>query len=857
MNNNFNNNAAAQHCTFDYAPSVFPPRKGEPALSLPCTKQIFDSMVDSPAVAQTIDRIEKIQSNITTELTDDEFKAALKSNKDAVNAEKKRLPVLMPCAHSLTSLRKITGSDSYVESHVDVLDIDGVRYPDLLYKNQIAPKVERLHILIAHKTPSLFGEKVYFLRPKNLSKIMAMKWLAHELGIESYDTSVKDPLRAHYLVPRSFIQYCNDELFDPNLTNEGYTVQLPTELLLDAIDESDEATAITPVPDEAATHEAATPVEAEQPFTVEANEELTYHGIPYHKIIEEYWKQNGGEPCKGDRNTRIYELVRDLRHITGFDAKLLDTIVPNYDGFPEAEKLQVIESALKASRYSMPLRMQNVLQTFKAASAATNPELVQVIDEFEEQNNSAYYTSLEECFTTRGKKVPGWIRAFCDGVPSTIHMSLLLSSTPFIGGIATEVKLAVHNEVGHLNIIAFQVGEAASGKSHLDKLYRQLCHKLIEETDINLKMLEDWKSLPKKEREKVRRPAIHVRIQPLRTSIANVLENLNNSEGKHLISFSAEGDQLTQNNRSGAFANVSVLIRISFDGSEYRSGYSGESAVNANLKEVLWNMSMSMTPDALYRAITNVTDGELTRICITHLPDNTFAPLVTLKPRSKANEHLIREIAVLLEQMRGEIELPELEERSQQWVEAIRLETLQNGDRVKARLRMRVAVCAMRIVCCMMLCGLAEWLLLQFEMRKSGKPLPKWGDGANTAEQYLATHPDATQRLLTKHFEKPEYLDCYNIVADYLMENTLYYFRHKIQRAYDNGDKPIANRRRQGKNDTVFSRLAQEFTIEDLRREKSVEKGSPATEDEVKQMVKNWKHQGLIDATAPGKYHKL
>lgn len=164
----------------------------------------------------------------------------------------------------------------------------------------------------------------------------------------------------------------------------------------------------------------------------------------------------------------------------------------------------------------------------------------------------------------------------------------------------------------------------------------------------------------------------------------------------------------------------------------------------------------------------------------------------------------------------------------------------------------------MRVVCCWMLNSLAEWLIKQIDDRPASKPLPKWTDGATTAVQFLQTHPDATAKLLRKHFEKPEYLDCYPIVADYLIENTLLYFRDKLQKAYDSGNaEQGSSRRRQGKNDTVFNRLGKEFSMEEARREKTAYKGAPATDDEAKQMIKNWKYQGMIESIGVGKYRKL
>lgn len=99
---------------------------------------------------------------------------------------------------------------------------------------------------------------------------------------------------------------------------------------------------------------------------------------------------------------------------------------------------------------------------------------------------------------------------------------------------------------------------------------------------------------------------------------------------------------------------------------------------------------MCGTPDALYRVITNYTDGFQSRVAVARTPDNTFAPL-TENLYGMRDEYLakIQQVAHLLPLMTGDVELPKLEQKGRDWLERVRIETLKNDDKIKARQRFR------------------------------------------------------------------------------------------------------------------------------------------------------------------------
>ena len=171
-----------------------------------------------------------------------------------------------------------------------------------------------------------------------------------------------------------------------------------------------------------------------------------------------------------------------------------------------------------------------------------------------------------------------------------------------------------------------------------------------------------------------------------------VLPQIARTGGKHAFSFTPEADTVAQKWRS-TMSDFSVMLRQSYDGTKYEREARSAEAVNVHIDKLLWNVTMCGTPDALYRVVNNYTDGFQSRIAIARTPDNTFSPLED-KPRvlTERQRARIQQIAHLLPLMQGEVILPKLEARGREWLEKVRLETMKNDDRIKARQRLQHCV---------------------------------------------------------------------------------------------------------------------------------------------------------------------
>ena len=577
-----------------------------------------------------------------------------------------------------------------------------------------------------------------------------------------------------------------------------------------------------------------------------------YLGIPYGEIIKKWWQMynDGQEPMRSNRNTLTFELAVNLRHICGFDRNLLAQIIPCYDGFPEQEKMACINSALNEKITQMPKRLKDVLaalrqEKLKQGSSNGNADedseaLVNALDEANAKDDLFYYDALP--------KMPQGVRDSISAVGPALAMPVITAICPAIGMLATGVKVSVHGKMNSLNLISYIAGDFASGKGSIDPVVDTWTSEVKQMDKMYQQQEDEWrakKRAAKNKKEQPEEPKLPVRCLTLNNTVANLAERLANTEGKHAFSFTPEADTVAQKWKS-AMSDFSVMLRQAYDGTSYEREARSADAVNVHIEHLLWNVVMCGTPDALYRVVNNYTDGFQSRIVVARTPDNTFTPLTdNLFVLTETQREHIRQIAHLLPLMEGEVVLPKLENKGREWLEQIRLETMKNDDKVKARQRFRICPTTMRMMTCIMLCKVAETLIQKH--------------GFQGAEKQLKQNPLLWKEMIVKT-QTPTMLEAFNILADYQLDNALYFFRSRIEDAFSSKSycgQTTYDRSRRGKNDSIFERLDVTFSFEQALQQSIAVKGANVTREVVRQMLKNWKRQGLIGVLPDMRYQKV
>lgn len=696
----------------------------------------------------------------------------------------------------------------------------------------ILSKKKDLGLLMLERSANK-GYHIAFRRKPNLSQEDNLKWAAKLLGVE-YDKGAKDITRVFYTPPTDRLLYFDKELLD----NTECKIQIQESEISkgDSCNTQKEQKAVN---------------EATEKISKKSNNcTLEYCGIPYADIIRKWWQMynDGHEPVRSNRNTLTFELAVNLRHICGFDRQQLNQVIPCYDGFPETEKLACIDSALGEKRTQMPKRLKDVLAVLKTEKMnleeQSGEESMDIDSSFDENNG------LEE--QSYYKALPSLPQGICDSINAVgpaLAMPTLIAICPVIGMLATGVKLDIHGKKNSLNLISYIAGDFASGKGSIDPLIDAWTSEIKDMDKVYLEKEEDWRAKKRAAQNKKVQPEevkYPVRCLTLNNTVANLANRLANTGGKHAFSFTPEADTVAQKWRT-AMNDFSVMLRQSYDGTSYEREAKSADAVNVHIDRLLWNVVMCGTPDALYRVVNNYTDGFQSRVAIGRTPDNTFTPLTeNLHVLTDVQRDQIFQIAHLLPLMDGEIVLTKLEKKGREWLEEIRLETMKNDDKTKARQRFRICPTTMRMMTCIMLCKVAEQLIK--------------AHGLAGAEKRLKETPGLWKEMIVKT-QTPSMLSAFDSLANYQMENALYFFRERIEAAFSSreyaGKTVGMDRTRRGKNDTIYESLDVNFTAEQAMQQSIVVKGAGVTNMTVQQMLKNWRRQGLIVPKPNKRYQKI
>ena len=770
------------------------------------------------------------------------------------------LPTEDGCLKGAKRLSKSVGMD------IDHLSVDEVN----LVAATAIEKKDELGLLMLERSARGGGLHVVFRRHPEMDQEANLRWASDLLGVE-YDAGAKDITRVFFATTSEDLLYLHEDLFDnaecgasetvgktatetattasepkqrTEQTTAGPTASVNSGAASTASETASETTeqdAVETKTEKGKTSETASKslAEEKEEKAAEAEDPLCYEGIPYDRIIRKWWDfyNEGKTPSKSNRNTLTFELAVNLRNICDSDPQLLDRIIPCYDEFPEAEKMACIRSALGEKKTQMPKRLKDVLMAVRQDMRAEVREEAEA-EEALLQDDLYYYDALP--------KMPQGVRKSIDAVGPHLAMPAIFAVTPAIGMLATGVRVDIHGTPSQLNLISYIAGDFASGKGSIDPVVSAWLSEIKMADKGYLEAEEEWrarKRTAKNKKEQPEEPKYPVRYLTLNNTVANLADRLANTGGKHAFSFTPEADTVAQKWRT-AMCDFSVMLRQAYDGTPYDREAKSADAVNVHIEKLLWNVVMCGTPDALYRVITNYTDGFQSRVAVARTPDNTFSALAE-SPYHLTEQHKakIQQVAHLLPLMSGDVELPKLEKRGRDWLERIRIETLENDDKTKARQRFRTCPTAMRMTACLMLCRVAELLIQRH--------------GLQGAETRLKADPTLWQNLLQRQ-QTPQMLATFDVLADYMIDNAIYFFRERIEEAfraatYAPADAP---RTKKSSNDTIYKQLETNFTSDEAFSLAMSLRGGNVTKVRINSMLYRWERQGMVRRIDRGVYKK-
>ena len=216
-----------------------------------------------------------------------------------------------------------------------------------------------------------------------------------------------------------------------------------------------------------------------------------YHGHKFPDIIRKYWEVNnrGFEPTLGDRDTKTYQLARDLQHICGRNFDWLDQVIPCYDGFPLEEKRAKIRSALQSSYEGMPKSMQDVLDALEK-----DGEPQAEAETAEPQATDFYFNAPQPPRFPEKRKLPKLIQLVISRTPGIYQPAVADAVFPSLATHLFDTWFKYTDNMKHeATLMNCLVAESGAGKSCIDAPIDHIMADIRERDAINERREDEYK----------------------------------------------------------------------------------------------------------------------------------------------------------------------------------------------------------------------------------------------------------------------------------------------------------------------------------------------------------------------------
>ena len=629
----------------------------------------------------------------------DQIKLLDGKDPDELSRLKKHLPIITPhaCRFRGDGSRK---SSNAVPSGLVMLDIDHIDDPREFFSRWIFPVLSTAStaselpttgeaelqrsdpkIYFVAITPSGHGIRVIAEREPEESIPAAQKRLATYFCLTEFDAVTKDLARASFLMPWSYVLYCEPSQLDFG-TPEKEAVVTAHFAQLEA--QNNTITLSQENKSQSPTGEAELQ-RSDLPTTGEAElqrSDLFYRGTPYADIVRELIFLLGGEPAMGERNQFYFTLVRYMRYICNFDPDMCVRVLPDF-GLSLSERCSTAQSSVNRPRKGDIPDLLN--RAITSAENANQPEQLSTVN--------------CQLSTDTLPALPRVLELICRRIPERFRPAMVIASLPILGALATRVRFQYLDKQEHsFSFMSCITAPAATGKSFIRKPVNLLLTPIDRQDEIERRKEEEYKDAlraAKNSKMQPTNPRACPRNNGINVSIAKLLQLLAYSEGKHLIGIGEEIDTLVKSERAGVWSQKSDIYRLGFDNAKYGQNYMSDNSFSANVP-VYYNLLLTGTPGGMYRFFKDVEDGLVTRFCFAQLPDMFGSDIPAFENYTAAEEEEIIDIAETLDKAAGTIACSHVGVRIRRWLNDKRELAIREDSRAIDTLRKRAAVIGYR-----------------------------------------------------------------------------------------------------------------------------------------------------------------
>ncbi|MBR2239601.1 MAG: hypothetical protein IJ887_17320 [Prevotella sp.] len=666
-----------------------------------------------------------------------------------------------------------------------VMDIDHVDEPHTLYQGWVEKGLDwkEQGIVLIYITPSGKGLKVVFKARLDWGNLIDNQHaMAKVLGVE-VDESCKDASRMSFICKESDILHIDKELF--TYEDKEFAERYDKEYR-----KGNSRETLPPAPpcmegSNMTVGEVSTPL----PHREGTGEGPTFKGIPYSEIISAWWKRNGGEPQEGERNVKLYQLAVNLRAICDNDKALLLQVMPRL-GLDEQEIVRIVESACKEPPKGLSKPMREILGV--NAAAATS-----------EQN-------ISQMLWTWGGQIEALMQDYpllldiCKGLKRNQYPAALFVGGGLMMTLMTRCTYRFYHrpeELRRLNNSTLIIGDPASGKSFATRLFKLLAAPIVAADKVGKDAINAYRELMKTKganKEKPKKPKVVVRVHPARTSNAQFIQDMVNAvevvDGEemqlHMLTFDTELDNTVTVQKGGSWIDKQSLELKAFHNEEDGQAYSNIDSILQDFY-VTWNFIYTGTPIALKKKVNeqNFGSGLATRLSVIPLPATNFEMMTRESNVDYESDARLKAWAEKLDKTKGLLPLDKIVDELYDWTAHRMMDAQENDSKADEMLLKRCAYHGLNFS--------APFIVMRHwdKMRQDGD---LWCGTFET---------DATDWKLAE------------LITNIQFACQRHYFGAMAESYFDNKLKDASvNVQRRQKTFEGFSRLPEEFSIEDVVR---------------------------------------
>ena len=571
-----------------------------------------------------------------------------------------------------------------------VMDIDHIENPREVFESwhlATDDRTKRTGILLVYVTPSGKGLKVVFKADVSKGNLIDNQHaMAKVLGVE-VDESCKDASRMSFICKESDILFIDKELF--TYENKDFAEKYE--------------------PEYRANHSGATKTDVVATKSDEQGADkcgqvatetvpLTFKGLPYTTIIDEWWKRNGGVPQEGERNVKLYQLAVSLRAICDNSRELLMQVMPRL-GLEEQELHAIVESACKEPPKGLSKPMREVLESLGVspnaqASAVTSESIIS-------QKLWEWGTQIEAL----SEDYP-LLKDICKGLKRNQYPAAMFVAGGLMMTLMTRCTYRFYHrpeELRRLNNSTLIIGDPASGKSFATRLFKLLAAPIVAADKVGKDAINAYREQMRTKganKEKPKKPKVVVRIHPARTSNAQFIQDMVNAKEEvdgepmqlHMLTFDTELDNTLSLQKGGAYIDKQALQLKAFHNEEDGQAYSNVDSVFQEFY-VIWNYIYTGTPIALKKMVNeqNFGSGLATRLTCIPLPATNFQMMARESTVDYESDNRLKAWAEKLDRMKGELSVQKIVDELYDWTARRMADAEENNSKADEMLLKRCA----------------------------------------------------------------------------------------------------------------------------------------------------------------------